>query len=186
MGAGNVSRVLKVPGRLVANPQDLGQAFPYEGTQIGLVRSIVVQSIGLGFRVESEGLGAVSDVLTASQRHVMSCFLRGWDDDAISLLLPGHYTEGDVSGHARLDIPGPGTQPGASALSSAPSLLYVPDNPIDAPALLVRRAVVEWGDASEIAFARGSELGIPLTVECVQDATGTSLQIGRLVDLTLS
>ena len=100
------------------------------------------------------------------------------------LLLSDGYTKGGVSGHAMFNAPG-GNVPGSSALPRAKVLLFVPDNPIDVPAVIVYRGVPGWSDSAEIAFQRGSELGIPLTVECVRDSAGRILTVGRLADLSL-
>lgn len=184
MAAGAAARILRAPGRLVVGPTNLAVAYPHGGTEIGLVRRVVVQTLGAGFRIESELLGAATDVLESSQRYVMACLLRGWDDDAIRLLLADHYDAGAVSGHAVLTVPNR-QQPGSSSLGRAKTLLYVPDDPVNAPALLIDRGIPEWSEGAELAFTRGDELGIPLAVECMRSEAGRILQIGRLVDLTL-
>lgn len=184
MTAGDAARILRVPGRLVVGPTDLGVAFPYGGTQVGFTRRVVVQPLGAGFRVESEALGDATDVLEAPTRHVMACFVRGWDDDALRLLFPDQYDAGARSGHAVVTVPNR-ARPGASALGRAVRLLYVPDDVIAAPALLIDRAVPDWSPGAELAFQRGTELGIPLAVECVRSTSGRILSIGRLADLTL-
>mgnify|MGYP001606226270 CR=1 FL=1 len=184
MAAGSASRILRAPGRLVVGPTDLGVAYPHGGTEIGLVRRVVLQALGRNFRVESELLGEATDVLESANRYVMACFLRGWDDDAIRLMLADHYDAGAVSGHAVLTVPNR-QRPGASALTRAKSFLYVPDDPINAPALLIDRGIPEWTDGAELAFTRGDELGIPLVVDCLRSDAGRILQLGRLADLTL-
>lgn len=184
MAAGAASRVLRVPGRLVANPTNLQLAFPFGGTEVGLVREVRTQALGPQLVVQSEGLGAPSDVLEPAERYLMACFLRGWDDDAVRLLFSGNQVQGALSGHRTLRIPGD-VQPGASALSRAVTLLYVPDNRLDAPALLLHRAVVFWTEAQDIQFRRQEELGIPIVAECVRDSSDRVLEIGRLADLSL-
>ena len=184
MTAGNVSRVIRAPGRLVVSPTNLSLAYPYGGTEVGKTRLVVLQSLGTGFRVEAEGLGEATDVLEGSHRFVFSCFLRGWDDDGIRLLFPDRYTLGAVSGHARVDIPGTAV-PGASMLDRAKTMLFVPDDPVQAPAVLIYRGVPDWSEGAEFAFQRQEELGIPLAVECMRSTSDKILSIGRLVDLTL-
>ena len=185
MTAGHASRVLRAPGRLVANPTDLSVAYPYGGTELGLTRVVVLLSQGAGFRVESEALGEATDVLEESNHFVMSCFLRGWDDDAMKHLLADHYDAGAVSGHAVVTIPNR-ARPGSSALVRAKILLYVPDDLVGAPALLIYRGVPDIPAGAEIAFQRREELGVPITVDCIRDSNGNILQVGRFADLSLS
>lgn len=185
MATGNAARILRAPGRLVASPVDLGKVYPYGGTELGLVRSVVVQPIGEAFRVESELLGDATDVLESELRFVFSCMLRGWDDDALATLFPDFYSIGGTSSRALFSAPG-NAKPGASALSRSVSLLYAPLDVVNVPAVLVHNGVPDWQAGAELAFQRGTELVLPLAVECVRSVTGRTLQIGRLADLSLS
>lgn len=185
MVAGNVARVIRAPGRLVVDPTDLDDAYPYGGTEIGKSRLCVLQPLGTSFRVECEGLGEATDVLEANNRWVFSCQLRGWDDDAIQKMLAAGYETGATSGHTGFFVPGSAT-PGESALSHAVKLLYVPDDVIHVPAVLIYRGVPDFSDGAEIAFQRGEELVVPLTVDCFRDANDNILRVGRLADLSLT
>ena len=186
MAAGSASRVLRAPGRLVVDPSNLALNYPYGGTEVGRTRLVVLQMLGTGFRVESEGLGGeASDVVESTNRFVLSCFLRGWDDAAVERFFARNYTQGAVSGHAVFAEPG-NAEPGRSALARAVSLLYVPDDAVHAPSVLIYRGVPDWSEGAEVAYQRGEELGIPLAVECVRSTTGKILEVGRLVDLSLT
>jgi hypothetical protein len=185
MTAGNASRVIRAPGRLVVAPTNLGVAYPYGGVEVGKTRLVVVRVLGTNVRVESEGLGEATDVLERQNHFVFSCFLRGWDDDAIEQLWPDNFTVGAATGHAVFDAPGRSV-PGASMLDRAKVLLYVPDNVAEVPAVLIYRGVPDWSDSAEMAFQRGDELGLPLAVECLRSASGRILKIGRLADLSLT
>jgi hypothetical protein len=50
----------------------------------------------------------------------------------------------------------------------------------------VTRGVPNWINGAEMSFQRQTELGVALTIECVRDATGRALALGRLVDLSLT
>lgn len=200
MASGNVARIIRAPGRLVVGPTDLSAAYPYGGTEVGKTNVCVLQPQGSVYRVEYEALGEIGDILEADVRYVFACFLRGWDDDAVSLLMSGRYVAGSTTQHATLQEPGPnglaydsgggawtGSRvPGSSALDRAVVLLYVPDDLIHVPALLVYRGVCEWSDGAQVAFQRREELGIPLTVDCVRDTNDNIVRIGRLADLSLT
>ena len=202
MAAGNVHRVIRAPGHVVIDPTDLstpGTDNAYGGTLIGKTNACVVQSLGTPFRVESEGLGEITDVLEANNRWAFACFLRGWDDDAIREAFSegnktlgtaaGNYEQGGTSSHSVFAVPGTRT-PGQSTLESSKSraviLLYVPDDVIHVPAVLVYSGIPDWTEGAELAFQRGSELGLPLTIECLRDSNDNTLRIGRLADLSLS
>lgn len=185
MAAGNAARVLRAPGRIVINPTDLDDFYPYGGTEIGKARLCVLQPLGTSFRVECEGLGEASDILEANNRWIFSCQLRGWDDDAVELLLPAGQEAGSTSGHKGFYVPGTAT-PGESALSHAVKLLYVPDDPIHVPAVLIYRGVPELAEGAEIAFQRGEEMVLPLTLDCFRDSNDNILRVGRLADLSLT
>jgi hypothetical protein len=182
MAAGNVMRTIRAPGRLIADPTDLRVDYPYGGTELGLTRAVIVQPIGSPFRVESEALGEATDILEANNRWVVGFFLRGFDDDAISLLLSDFADVGAVTGHTHIRVPNR-ARPGASGLRRARKMLYVPDDPVHVPAVLVFRGVPDFEDGAQLAFQRGEELGLPMAVECMRDDQGRILEIGRLADL---
>jgi len=182
MAAGNVMRTIRAPGRMVADPVDLRVDYPYGGTELGLTRAVIVQPLGSPFRVDSEGLGEATDVLEGPNRWVVGFFLRGFDDDALTLLLSDYTDKGAVTGHAHMKVPNR-AKPGASALTRARKLLYVPDDTIHVPAVLVFRGIPDFEDGAQLAFQRGEELGVPMAVECLRDNQGRILEIGRLADL---
>lgn len=186
MATGSSTRILRAPGRLVVNPTELDLEFPHGGIEVGHTRLVALSSLGTGLRVESEGLGGEpTDILESDNRWVLACFVRGWDDDAVRRFFPARYVDGETSGHAVLRVPGV-TTTGQSVLATAPSLLYVPDDPIRTPSVLAYRAVPSWTDGAEMQFQRGEELGLPVAFECVRGATGKILEVGMLADLSLT
>ena len=166
------------------NPTNLAIAYPYGGVEVGLTRACALLPLGTGFRVFSEGLGEASDVLEPAHEFVFTCFLRGWDDDAIETLFIDGYREGTVSKRAVWSAPGVAV-PGSSALPRAVKLLFVPDDVAHVPAVLVYRGIPDWGTNAALAFQRREELGIPLAIDCIRDALGRIVTVGILVDLSL-
>lgn len=186
MAAGSATRVLRAPGKLVVDPTDLTLNYPYGGTEVGKTKLVVLTSFGSPTSIPSEGLGGEpSDILERAGLYVFSCFLRGWDDDAVSKFFANNYSQGAVSGHAVFQEPG-NRIAGASALDRAVKLLYVPDDPVSNPAAIMYQGVADWPDGAEMAFQRGEELGIPLAVDLTRGTTGKILQVGRLVDLSVN
>lgn len=185
MTAGNVSRVIRGPGRWVEGPTDLSAEYPYGGTELGKSKQVVIRNMGHNIRIVSEGLGEATDLLGNDNYYVAAFFLRGWDDDAVSRLLSDNYEVGAVTGHAVFSAP-KNNQPGSSDLDRARVLLYVPDDTINVPAILIYRGVADWTEGAEIAFQRRDEIGLPIAVEMFRDANGNMLKIGRLADLSLT
>lgn len=171
------------PGRLVLNPTSFAGSFPYGGTEIGRHRELALTPVGNVVRVESEGLGGAIDILEGTNHHVVTFLSRGWDDDAVELLLAGGYEAGSATGHSKWDVPG-SASPGQSALSRAVSMLFVPDAIDTNPALLVYRGVPWLPDGFAIPFQRTEEFVIPFAVQCVRDGSGRTIEIGLLSDLT--
>jgi hypothetical protein len=176
--------VLRCPGRLIVTPTDLSGSYPYGGTFVGKARLVTLLPMGVGVRVPSEGLGDAGDILEADHRYVFSCFLRGWSDPALELLFGDNYSAGDTTGHAVFSSPGTAVT-GTSALARAKKIIFVPDDTIHAPAILIYSGVADWAEGSELAWQRAEELGLPIIIECMVDSSGNVLEIGRLEDLTL-
>lgn len=180
------ARVIRAPGRLLVDPLDAfdGGSFPYGGTPVGRANLCALQPVGDSYHVDCEGLGRTGDILRGAHRYVFTCFLRGWDDKAVELLLRGGASVGDVTQHGVFGAPG-SRATGASTLGRSVALAYVPDDLLHSPGVLMYRAVPNWTSGSEMAWQRRAELGIPLTFECVRDAAGRILQMGRMADLSL-
>lgn len=184
MVAGTAARTLRGSGRLVLGPTNLSNPYPYGGVEVGRTKAVSLQPLGQGYRVISEALGEASDILEASNEFVFSCFVRGWDDDAVELLLSDGEEEGPASQHRVWGSPGAVT-PGASALPRAVVALYVPDDLIHVPAVLVYRGVPAFLDGAALAWQRNEELGIPIALDCMRDAAGRIVSVGLLADLEL-
>lgn len=186
MVAGSASRTLRGPGRIVINPSTAfaTTSYPYGGTEVGRTKLCSLLSEGEPFRIESETLGEATDILEPNRRYGFSCFLRGWDDDAVDLLLGSGDELGATSGHRVFHEPGSSTYaPGASAIGRAVILAYVPDDILHVPGLLIYRGVPFLG--GEINFQRSEEIGLSLTIDCLRNASGNILRIGRMADLAL-
>ena len=186
MAAGSASRTLRAPGRIVINPSTAfaSTAYPYGGTEVGRAKLCVLQTVGEPFRVESELLGEATDILEPDRRYIFSCFLRGWDDDAVDLLLGWGAELGATSAHRGFYEPGSSTYaPGSSAVGRAVILAYIPDDIVNVPGLLIYRGIPSLSEG--ISFQRGEELGLSLNIECLRNASGKMLRIGRMVDIAL-
>lgn len=184
MVAGRTSQIVRGSGRVVLNPTDLEAAYPYGGVEVGLTREVALTPLGTGFRVMSEAFGEATDVLEASNEFVFACVVRGWDDDAVELLLSDGQAAGATTRRRTWSSPGIVT-PGASALDRAVSLLYVPDDSLHVPACLIYRGIPSWADSAELFWQRRAELALPIALDCLRDARDRILSVGMLADLEL-
>lgn len=184
MAAGRSVRIIRGPGRIVVNPVEplATSTYPHGGVEIGRANMVILRPLGQSYAVEHEDTGEVGDIIEAGQRWVLTMFLRGWDDEAVAALLSRGHSVGEQTQHAVFSVPG-SHQAGTSEIQHAVSLLFVPDDLVNVPALMCYRAVPDWQDGAELAFRRGAEVGIPMAFECVRDDSGRILQIGRLHDL---
>jgi len=188
MVAGAVATIIHGPGRLIVGPTEVfdGGTHPYGGTEIGLVNQAVVTPLGRPYRIENEGLGEASDVTQANNRYRFTCFVRGFDDDAVRLLFDGHYTAGDVTQHAVFSVPGL-RDPGTTGVGGNDIVLaFVPDDLMHADGVVIYRGIPWWTEDAEVAFQKGAEFGIPLQVDCLRNSNDHTLKIGRLPDLPLT
>lgn len=187
MATGNIARIMRAAGRIIANPTAsfATGTFPYGGTELGKVNQVTLTPVGEPpFEVLSEGLGEPTDELAADNRWLAAFFLRGWDDDGVELLRPGEYRAGSVTSHAMFDATK--ALPGRSMVASAVILALVPDDTTHANGFLIYRGIPRWTEATEMAFQRKTELGLPITVTCLRDDNDNMLRVGRLPDLELN
>lgn len=184
MALSNVNRIIRAPGRLVVAPTNLSAAFPYGGKELGNTKLVVLSILGGSYKVNNEALGEITDVLDADKRFVFSCFIRGWDDDALQLLFADQYVVGSATGHAVYEEPGLSV-PGSSAVDVARKLLFVPYDTVNVPALIMYRAVPDWGDNAQLVFNSSDDLGLAFAADLLRDASNRILKMGRLADLTL-
>lgn len=181
------SRVIRAPGTVIAAPTDLTDAAgtgEYGGSIIGSTRAVALATLGEDYRVECEGLGEASDVLEGNNRHVASFFLRGWDKSAVLNILAGGYAEGATTKNAVWSVPGTRT-PGQSASSRALVWLFVPDDTHNHPAVIIRAGIPGFTTGAELLMQYEEEFGITVSIECLRDGTGKTLDVGHLEDLTL-
>jgi len=179
--------VIRAAGTIIASPTDLTDAAgtgEYGGSIIGSTRAVALEPLGSPYRVECEGLGEYSDVLEGNNRYVASFFLRGWSLSAVANLLAGGYSQGATTKNAVWKVPGTRT-PGQSASGRGLVWLFVPDDTLNHPALIIRSGIPDFADSAELAFQHREELGLSVAVECLRNTSGQTLDMGHLEDLTL-
>jgi hypothetical protein len=178
--------VIRAPGRLIVAPTTAFATgtFPFGGTEVGKVRACALMPAGRDFPVECEGLGSISDLLEGVNRCVFTCLLRGWDHDAVQLLLADGYVAGAQTQHAAFRMPGTRV-PGSSAFGRAVKVALVPDDPAHAVGVLLYRAIPTFPEGASLFFDRQKETAIPIALECLLDDSDRLFKVGKLADLDL-
>lgn len=177
-------RVIRAPGTLYVNvsgPYEPSLA-PFGGVALGNTQGVYIANFGTGFTVWSEEYGEPADQLEVLRDAAMGCFLRSWDDDAISAVFP-NTSEGVTTQHQILTLHG-SREPGESIYDDrATTMIFLPHNPKDAPAVLAYAAVPLVDESSQLRFSYGDDLGIPALWRFFRDGTGKIAEVGRAWDL---
>jgi len=135
------------------------------------------------YLVMHEDTGEPGDVIEGGSIYRFVCVLRGWDNDAIEQLFQDAFVKGDVSQHAVFKAPGD-RKAGTSAMPRAVRLAYVPDDVEHVSGVVCYNAIPDFTPNESLAFQRATELGLPLTFQCLRDDSGRILEIGRLADIS--
>lgn len=185
MAAASPANILRLRGRLVASPTNLGAAYPHGGTEIGLVRDarfkygVITQEI----TAEEYG-GTATEAVYAAESAVFAGIARDYDNDMIARLFPNTATGG--SGFARVDHLA--TDAGRLLSSDSIVLLFAPaatNATTGHPHILVYNAVPVLDAAAELQLHAGAEAGVAFVFRCVPDASSRIYAIGRRGDLSL-
>jgi hypothetical protein len=187
MSTPDISKVLRLPGRLSHTPTSLATAYPHGGTALGTVGSLDLVPRETPFAVTAEEWGGTpSEFVSGGTIWLLEAKLREFDADALSILFPG-YASGARGGptlqiRAATNASRAGQNLGA-LLSRV--LVFTPDAVDDFPLVIFRRAVPAIAESAKLAF-RGNEAG---TIACCWYATPDSnakiADVGRRRDLTL-
>src|SRR3972149_495263 len=84
MVAPNARSIIRVPGRLIADPTDLSAAYPYGGTELGIVRDAEFRfGVKTKLVTAEEWGGQVVEGFYAGESCVFIAVMRGYDNDMI-------------------------------------------------------------------------------------------------------
>jgi hypothetical protein len=184
MATEDLGRLLRVPGKLVKDPSNLGTTFPYGGTQLGAVEDVVVRPRRSSLEITGEEFGPeVLDVLNLGEAWTLGCLLRGFDADALALAFLS--TAAGTSGQKVVNYPG-SFRAGTLASASSCVLLFAPDDPLLHPAVLFRRALVRLDQSAALTKAIRDEGVLALIANAIRPADGdNAVSWGLLEDLSL-
>lgn len=184
MSAPKVELIRHIPGRLIKDPTTRDSASPYGGTYLGMTRNIIVLIGYESHAIPDEATGGRPIDYTQGREYAyLTCFLRGFDDDAIRTFFPNTST-GPVSGAAVIDGSVNGADR-AGPLQSARAfkLLFEPTSPLHHEAVLFYNAIPRAIETGELALALNSEIGISVAVEGAPNVSGKTKKICKIEDM---
>lgn len=176
--------VVRAPGRLVLNPTDLTAAYPYGGTELGVVRDLLFRpGIEVERLIAEEWKTAVASIVKAEYA-VLAGVLRSWDDDMLNMLFPNVST-GSVTGKKMVEgLANSGNRTaGYDMAAKAGKVLFVPDARNDGQFLVLYRAIPVVDQAAQLSFQIGEEYGLAFMFEAVPDHNGRTYRIALKDDL---
>lgn len=186
MSAPYARDVLRIPGKLVKTPTNLSAAFPYGGTELGVVRDMAFQVGHKTDLPEAEEFKAIAAVLNSGESPVFACVLRSWDNDMISTVW--HNIQTSTHGQVGMvgKVSGSGiTRAGANLTSRGIKLLFAPQADDIHPSILIYNAVPMLAESSELQLSIGREMGLALIFRGLPDSTGRTFVVDQRSNLTL-
>lgn len=176
---------LKVPGRLVKDPTDLSAAFPYGGTELGLVSEVVVRPRAKHQVLTAEEWGELPwDVVYGGTSFLFGCLLRGVDDDAYAAIWPD-TASGTPSGDKKVLIRDDNGRAGTLLSTLSMELLFVPDAALRHRAVIIRDALPAVAEDAEIRFSMTEEWGLRVVWYCRPDSSNRIAEIAYIGDMSL-
>jgi hypothetical protein len=193
MASPDITQILKAPGRLAINPQNLATAWPHGGTGLGLIQDIFLKPSRAYETIREEAFGnEVVDVVDLGESVIIAASLRGFDGDAIGTLFPSTVLA-TLSGKREVLYPNPsggttsayGTfRAGTFRSGNSVVLMYTPDDYNKYPSLICYRAIPLVEATAEIKFSYEEGM-IPVMFQAIRDTSNRLYAWGRLEDLSL-
>ena len=186
MASASPDSALRVPGALIAAPSDLATAFPFGGTELGLVQAVQLRREARRELIRAEEFGAeVVDVLDLGEDYLLACSLRGWDSDAWAKVYT-NTSVGAASGRASPHSPG-AVSAGTLRSGAAFGLLFAPEDVDRHPAVYFPRALALTVEALSVDLNRTGEAltGVVFRATRRGFSAGDLCQVALLADVTL-
>lgn len=183
MAVANVNNIYRSPGRMVLNPTNLALAYPYGGTELGVVRDMLFKGDQKSSVLVAEEFKAPVEVIYSGIQPIFAGVLRTWDNDLLAELFYGTITDG--SGNVGLRG-NPSTARAGYALSGkACVLLFSPQALALKKHILMYCAVPVVEETFEMKLSIAEEFGLPFFFQCLPDSAGRTHNIDLLANLSL-
>ena len=185
MAAPDPRSMIKVYGQLVKDPTDLTAAYPYGGTQLGMVGEVLFRPQNKSQVLTAEEWGdQVWEVVDVGTSFWLACVLRGIDDDAYAAVFLDTAT-GDPSGKKTIRFRVGDGRAGTLRSTKGMKLLFVPDAPLRHRALILRDALPVLAEDAEIHLSKDEEWKVRVVFHARPDSSDRVAEIGFLKDLAL-
>lgn len=176
--------IRRIRGTLIHNPTDLGIAFPYGGTELGVVRDgrFRLNQVPITETAEEWG-GQAVDVIQGETQPVFIAIMAEWSNTGPVLLLEGTSvgvtTRRAIQSHSQA-----GSTRSGLPYTVGGTLLVAPDSPQD-QALLLYSAVPHADEGADPSWSDAREWGIPMVWVARLDIQKRTFQLGPIAEMTL-
>lgn len=187
MAAPKAHNVRFSSGKVVKDPTNLSIAYPYGGTELGLVGAVLWKP---GVKSRQHGAeewgGAYVESTFIGEVAMLALTLRGFDPDALARVFPNTST-GAVTGRTGIDgkVSGGTVVPGYRMTGRAFKLLLVPDDIEEDEGIILYSAIPGVEETAAMAQSITEEWGVPVFFLGAPDATGRVYAQKHFDDLVL-
>ena len=185
MASPKARSMIKVYGKLVKDPTDLTAAYPYGGTELGLVGQILFRPQNQSQVLTAEEWGEQPwEVVDGGTAVWMACDLRGIDGDAYGAAFLDTATA-TPSGEKTIRFRANNGRAGTLRSTQSMILLFVPDAPLRHRAIILRDAIPVVVEDAEISLSKDDEWSLRIAFHGRPDASNRIAEIAFLGDLSL-
>ena len=185
MAAPSVRSAIKVYGKLVKDPTDLTADYPYGGTELGLVGSVLLRPRNQTQLLTAEEWGdQVWDAVDGGTSILLACTLRGVDGDAYGSLFLDTAT-GTPSGQKVIRFRSDNGRAGTLRSTLGMKLLFAPSSPLRHRAVLLRDALPVLVEDTEIPMTKDEEWAVKVVFYGRPDSSNRVAEIAFIKDMTL-
>lgn len=186
MSAPHARNILKIPGKLVADPTDLSTDYPHGGTELGVCRDVVMNfGVFVDFPIAEEFKAPTAAILQ-EEKPVFACVLRSWDDSMLSKVWHNIQTSAYGEVGIKGTVAGSGIKRAGTNLASRAMKLFFSPHAVDQHrAILLYNVVPMPNESAELQMSIGREFGLALMFRCLPDALGRMYAVDLRANLTL-
>ena len=187
MAAPSSASIIRVPGRLIANPTNLGAAEPYGGTYLGTCRDQEFIPEPVLRPIWNQVWGAYSDVIYGGERAVFKAVVRYPDADMLLTAMFKPVSPGSSGAGFRFRPGGTtaNTRAGTALSTGSLKLMFAARAPNAHPSIIVYNAIPALDEAARLQLSFGEEFGLAVAFYGSPDSSGRVYELGRLNNLTL-
>lgn len=187
MSAASSGSIIRVPGRLIANPTDLGTAEPYGGTYLGTCRDQELVPDPILRPIWNQVWGSYSDVIYGGERVLFKAVVRYMDADMILTTMFSAFSPGSSGSGFRFRPGGTtgNTRAGTALSGSSLKLMFAARAATAHPSVILYNAVPAMDEAARLQFSLGEEFGIAVAFWGTPDSSGRVYAVATRNNLTL-